>query len=160
MTPFVFQIAPHINFKFFDKSNSYLRLEDIGKQTDDGAPPVPSNFTTITPLVMTPHCHAPSCIRHYLPLEVKGATGPLGFMTLSFTPFGRSSHVTHQYLAFFTDGKKPRQRYFALWEVDSFTIMSLTTTITLGARQEFWNADTGEIICNMTAAYGDEKYFL
>ena len=24
-------------------------------------------------------------------------------------------------------------------------------------RQEFWNADTGEIICNMTAAYGDEK---
>merc|ERR1712107_107072 len=25
-------------------------------------------------------------------------------------------------------------------------------------RQEFWNADTGEIICNMTAAYGDEKY--
>ena len=98
---FVFQIAPHINFKFFDKSNSHLRLEDIGKQTDDGAPPVPSNFTTITPLVMTPHCHAPSCIRHYLPLEVKGATGPLGFMTLSFTPFGRSSHVTHQYLAFF-----------------------------------------------------------
>ena len=61
---------------------------------------------------------------------------------------------------FFTHGKKPRQRYFALWEVDSFTIMSLTTTITLGARQEFWNADTGEIICNMTAAYGDEKYFL
>ena len=113
MTPFVFQIAPHINFKFFDKSNSHLRLEDIGKQTDDGAPPVPSNFTTITPLVMTPHCHAPSCIRHYLPLEVKGATGPLGFMTLSFTPFGRSSHVTHQYLVFFTDGKKPRQRYFA-----------------------------------------------
>ena len=26
-----------------------------------------------------------------------------------------------------------------------------------GGRQEFWNADTGEIICNMTAAYGDEK---
>lgn len=25
-------------------------------------------------------------------------------------------------------------------------------------RQEFWNADTGEIICNMTAAYGDEKW--
>jgi len=64
-----------------------MGLEDLGKQTDDGAPPVPSNFTTITPLVMTPHCHAPSCIR-----------------------------------------------------------------------QEFWNADTGEIICNMTAAYGDEKY--
>ena len=27
-----------------------------------------------------------------------------------------------------------------------------------GGRQEFWNADTGEIICNMTAAYGDEKW--
>jgi len=64
-----------------------MGLEDIGKQTDDGGPPVPTNFTSITPLVMTPHCHAPSCIR-----------------------------------------------------------------------QEFWNADTGEIICNMTAAYGDEKY--
>jgi len=64
-----------------------MGLEDLGKPTDDGAPPVPNNFTTITPLVMTPHCHAPSCIR-----------------------------------------------------------------------QEFWNADTGEIICNMTAMYGSEKY--
>ena len=25
-------------------------------------------------------------------------------------------------------------------------------------RQELWNADTNEIICNMTAKYGDEKY--
>ena len=25
-------------------------------------------------------------------------------------------------------------------------------------RQEIWNADTGEIICNMTADYGSEKY--
>ena len=25
-------------------------------------------------------------------------------------------------------------------------------------REEFWNADTGEIICNVTAQYGDEKY--
>ena len=64
-----------------------MGLEDISNPTADGAPPVPSNFSTITPLVMTPHCHAPSCIR-----------------------------------------------------------------------QEFWNADTGEIICNMTAMYGDEKY--
>eukprot|EP00092_Neocalanus_flemingeri_P016158 GFUD01017488.1.p1 GENE.GFUD01017488.1~~GFUD01017488.1.p1 ORF type:complete len:796 (-),score=158.21 GFUD01017488.1:53-2440(-) len=64
-----------------------IGLEDLRKPTDDGAPPVPGNFTTITPLVMTPHCHAPSCIR-----------------------------------------------------------------------QEFWNADTGEIICNMTAMYGNEKY--
>jgi hypothetical protein len=64
-----------------------LGLEDLGKPTDDGAPPVPKNFTTITPLVMTPHCHAPSCIR-----------------------------------------------------------------------QEILNADTGEILCNMTAKYGDEQY--
>ena len=41
-----------------------MGLEDLDKgSTDDGAPPVPRNFTTITPLVMTPHCHAPSCIR-------------------------------------------------------------------------------------------------
>ena len=26
------------------------------------------------------------------------------------------------------------------------------------SREEFWNDDTGEIICNMTAKYGDEKY--
>jgi len=64
-----------------------MGLEDIQKPTDDGAPPVPGNFTKITPLVMTPHCHAPSCIR-----------------------------------------------------------------------QEFWNADTNEIICNMTAMYGSEEY--
>ena len=40
-----------------------IGLEDLGGKTDDGAPPVPRNYTTITPLVMTPHCHAPSCIR-------------------------------------------------------------------------------------------------
>ena len=28
-----------------------IGLEDISKNTDDGAPPVPSNFTKITPLV-------------------------------------------------------------------------------------------------------------
>ena len=30
--------------------------------------------------------------------------------------------------------------------------------VSLSSRQEFWNDDTGEIICNMTAKYGDEKY--
>ena len=60
-----------------------MGLEDTHNPTDDGAPPLAGNFTQITPLVMTPHCHAPSCIR-----------------------------------------------------------------------QELWNADTGEIICNMTAQYG------
>ena len=64
-----------------------IGLEDLGKPTDDGAPPVPKNYTTISPLVMTPHCHAPSCIR-----------------------------------------------------------------------QELWNADTNEIICNMTAMYGSDAY--
>ena len=29
-----------------------IGLEDITKNTDDGAPPVPSNFTKITPLVI------------------------------------------------------------------------------------------------------------
>eukprot|EP00944_MAST-04C_sp_MAST-4C-sp1_P015663 g15663.t1 len=67
-----------------------MGLEDngIGMNDNPGAAPVKFNDrTTITPLVMTPHCHAPSCIR-----------------------------------------------------------------------EEFWNADTGEIICNMTALYGDERY--
>ena len=64
-----------------------IGLEDTGNPTDDGAPPVPKNFTSITPLVMTPHCHAPSCLR-----------------------------------------------------------------------QELWNADTQQIICNMTAMYGNEQY--
>jgi len=63
-----------------------IGLEDLTNPTDDGAPPI-GNYSTITPLVMTPHCHAPSCIR-----------------------------------------------------------------------QEFWNSDTGEIICNMTAAYGSPAY--
>ena len=63
-----------------------MGLEDTQSPTDDGAPPLPANFTQITPLVMTPHCHAPSCIR-----------------------------------------------------------------------QEFWNADTGEMICNMTAQYGTDN---
>ena len=43
-----------------------MGLEDTSKPTDDGAPPLPSNFTKITPLVMTPHCHGPSCIRSHL----------------------------------------------------------------------------------------------
>ena len=43
-----------------------MGLEDTHSPTDDGAPPVPSNFTTITPLVVTPHCHGPSCLRQEL----------------------------------------------------------------------------------------------
>eukprot|EP01084_Bolivina_argentea_P167243 290290_1 len=79
------------------KANLTIRdigLEDIGKnpgaatENDNGIPPIPFyDNTTITILVSTPHCHAPSCIR-----------------------------------------------------------------------EEIWNADTGEIICNMSARYGDEKY--
>jgi hypothetical protein len=68
-----------------------MGLEDIaGAMEDNGLPDYPIPFyanTTIKPLVMTPHCHAPSCIR-----------------------------------------------------------------------EELWNADTGEILCNMTAAYGNKRY--
>ena len=66
-----------------------MGLEDseISDYQDDGAPPVPGNFTKITPIVMTSHCHAPSCIR-----------------------------------------------------------------------QEIWNMDTNQILCNITAKYGNEKY--
>ena len=32
-----------------------IGLEDLRKPTDDGAPPVPNNFTTITPLGMISH---------------------------------------------------------------------------------------------------------
>ena len=62
-----------------------LGLEDTENHPQDNGdiPFVPSNYTTITPLVLTPHCHAPSCIR-----------------------------------------------------------------------EELWNADTNEIICNTTAKYG------
>ena len=45
------------------------------------------NFSTLTPLVITPHCHAPSCVR-----------------------------------------------------------------------EELWNADTNELLCNVTAVYGDARY--
>ena len=67
-----------------------MGLEDISASYNDngGIPPVPLYpNTTIMPLVMTPHCHAPSCIR-----------------------------------------------------------------------EEIWNADTGEILCNMTGKYGNAKY--
>eukprot|EP01083_Nonionella_stella_P279752 951569_1 len=72
-----------------------LGLEDIGTAADaataddnGGIAPVPFDAnTTIMPLVMTPHCHAPSCIR-----------------------------------------------------------------------QEIWNVDTGQILCNMTARYGSAEY--
>ena len=87
-----------------------MGLEDTHKPTDDGAPPVPGNFTTITPFVITPHCHAPSCIRYLL------------FLTF----------VQHQC------------EYANIFFI-------------LVCRQELWNADTGEILCNMTAAYGQVR---
>ena len=45
-----------------------LGLEDIANHLQDNGdiPFVPSNFTSITPLVLTPHCHAPSCLREEL----------------------------------------------------------------------------------------------
>ena len=54
---------------------------------DMGIEDAPAGWTRATPLVMTPHCHAPSCLR-----------------------------------------------------------------------EELWNADTGEILCNMTARYGGEAF--
>jgi len=63
------------------KITAHLKARDMGLEN------VPKKYSKITPLVMTPHCHAPSCIR-----------------------------------------------------------------------EELWNADTGDIICNATTAYGEEKY--
>ena len=84
----------HYGTKSIGKITAHLKAKDMGLEDstasdyeDDGAPPVPGNFTKITPLIMTSHCHAPSCIR-----------------------------------------------------------------------QEIWNTDTNEILCNITARYGDEKY--
>ena len=78
------------------KITAHLSVRDMGLEDhagvmeDNGLPENPVPFysnTTIKPLVMTPHCHAPSCIR-----------------------------------------------------------------------EELWNADTGEILCNMTAGYGNAQY--
>ena len=84
----------HYGFKSIGKITAHLKAKDMGLEDtdvsdydDDGAPPVPGNFTKITPIVMTSHCHAPSCIR-----------------------------------------------------------------------QEIWNVDTNQILCNITAKYGDVKY--
>lgn len=88
---FVFLIDADVND--YEEDNAHYGTNSIGKITAHlkmnqiGLEDVPSSFNGITPLVMTPHCHAPSCIR-----------------------------------------------------------------------QEFWNADTGEIICNVTAKYGDLAY--
>ena len=43
-----------------------IGLEDLAKSTNDKNTLVPRNFTKIAPMVMTPHCHAPSCIRQEL----------------------------------------------------------------------------------------------
>eukprot|EP00040_Diaphanoeca_grandis_P032470 m.196795 g.196795 ORF g.196795 m.196795 type:complete len:870 (+) comp32636_c0_seq1:40-2649(+) len=88
---FVFLIDDAVND--YEEDNANYGTNSIGKITahltmgEIGLEDTPPTFTGITPLVMTPHCHAPSCIR-----------------------------------------------------------------------EEFWNADTGEIICNVTAKYGNEMY--
>jgi len=84
----VFLIDANVND--YEEDNADYGTASIGKLTahltarEIGLEDLPGSFSGITPLVMTPHCHAPSCIR-----------------------------------------------------------------------QEFWNADTGEIICNVTANYGE-----
>merc|ERR1712100_504316 len=87
----VFLIDANVND--YEEDNANYGEASIGKITAHltaatmGLEDVPSKFNKIKPLVMTPHCHAPSCIR-----------------------------------------------------------------------EEIWNADTNEILCNVTAMYGDAKY--
>ncbi|CAE7611237.1 unnamed protein product [Symbiodinium pilosum] len=87
----VFLIDEQIND--YEEDSVQYGTESVGRITahvtgkEMGLEDVPVAYTTITPLVMTPHCHAPSCLR-----------------------------------------------------------------------EELWNADTGEIICNVTARYGSTEY--
>jgi len=77
----------------YEEDNAKYGTQSIGKITanltarDMGIEDIPSHYSKIVPLVMTPHCHAPSCIR-----------------------------------------------------------------------EELWNADTGEILCNVTAMYSSLEY--
>eukprot|EP00931_Biecheleriopsis_adriatica_P028977 TRINITY_DN17265_c1_g3_i1.p1 TRINITY_DN17265_c1_g3~~TRINITY_DN17265_c1_g3_i1.p1 ORF type:complete len:822 (-),score=103.16 TRINITY_DN17265_c1_g3_i1:114-2579(-) len=86
----VFLIDQSVND--YEEDNAHYGHQSIGNITahltarDMGLEDVPASFTGITPLVITPHCHAPSCIR-----------------------------------------------------------------------EELWNADTGEIICNVSARYGSSE---
>merc|ERR1712100_207919 len=87
----VFLIDANVND--YEEDNAHYGSTSIGKIEAHvtgrtmGLEDVPSSFKGITPLVMTPHCHAPNCIR-----------------------------------------------------------------------EEFWNADNGQIICNVTAHYGKPEY--
>merc|ERR1712232_1153018 len=91
LTHWVFLIDQAVND--YEEDNANYGQGSLGKITarlkarDMGLENVPKKFSKITPLVMTPHCHAPSCIR-----------------------------------------------------------------------EELWNVDTNEIICNVTAKYGSKKY--
>eukprot|EP00929_Paragymnodinium_shiwhaense_P025556 TRINITY_DN15429_c0_g1_i1.p1 TRINITY_DN15429_c0_g1~~TRINITY_DN15429_c0_g1_i1.p1 ORF type:complete len:781 (+),score=127.63 TRINITY_DN15429_c0_g1_i1:66-2408(+) len=82
-----------MNINDYEEDNAHYGHKSIGKITahlqakDMGLEDVPPSFTYITPLVMSPHMHAPS-----------------------------------------------------------------------GMREEIWNADTGEIMCNVTAQYGHERH--
>lgn len=77
----------------YEEDNAHYGTSSVGRieahlpASQMGLEDVPKAFKGITPLVITPHCHAPSCIR-----------------------------------------------------------------------EELWNADTGEIICNVTAVYPSLKY--
>jgi hypothetical protein len=87
----VFLIDQQIND--YEEDNAHYGTASIGKITahlqakDMGIEDVPKSYKTMTSYVMTPHCHAPSCIR-----------------------------------------------------------------------EELWNADTGELLCNATTAYGTSQY--
>ena len=59
---------PHYGTKSVGKIEAKLKVKDMGLEdlaypVHDGAPPVPE-YSYVQPIVMTPHCHAPSCIRY------------------------------------------------------------------------------------------------
>ena len=58
---------PHYGTESIGKITANLKVKDMGVEdtaypVHDGAPPVPE-YNYIQPIVITPHCHAPSCIR-------------------------------------------------------------------------------------------------
>jgi len=87
----VFLIDAQVND--YEEDNAHYGSQSIGKieahltAATMGLEDIPSGYKKIMPLVMTPHCHAPSCIR-----------------------------------------------------------------------EELWNADTGELICNVTVRYGSSEH--
>ena len=66
----VFLIDANVND--YEEDNAHYGQQSIGRITANltvatmGIEDTPTNYKTLSPLVMTPHCHAPSCIREEL----------------------------------------------------------------------------------------------